>query len=84
MVISEKIWEKIYYLFSASTSRKVAGSIQGEIIGFLNLPDPSSSTMSLGSTQPLTEISTRNISGVKDGLLARKTNNLTANSEPTV
>jgi hypothetical protein len=30
---------------------------------FFNLPDPSSHTMALGSTQPLTEMSTRNLSG---------------------
>jgi hypothetical protein len=28
---------------------------------FLNLPNPSSRTMALGSTQPLTEMSTRNL-----------------------
>jgi hypothetical protein len=37
--------------------------------GFFNLPNPSSRTLALGSTQPLTEMSTRNIlemfSGVK-------------------
>jgi hypothetical protein len=43
-------------------SRKVAGSIP-DIIGFFNLPCPSSHTMALGSTQPLTEMSTRNIPG---------------------
>jgi hypothetical protein len=40
---------------------------------FSNLPNPSSRTMALGSTQPLTEMSTRNLKkkketwGVKDG-----------------
>jgi hypothetical protein len=42
------------------TSRKVAGSIPDEVIGFLNLPNPSSSTMALGSTQLIREMSTRN------------------------
>jgi hypothetical protein len=46
-----------------ATSRKVAGSIPYEVIGFWNWPNPSSRTMILGSTQPLTEISTRNFSG---------------------
>jgi hypothetical protein len=39
--------------------------------------------MTLGSTQPLTEMSTRNISGGK-GRPARKADNLTAICEPTV
>jgi hypothetical protein len=29
--------------------------------GFFNLPNPSSSTMALGSTQPLAEMITRNL-----------------------
>jgi hypothetical protein len=40
--------------------RQVAGSIPDEIIGFFNLSNPSSLTMALGSTKPLTETSTRN------------------------
>jgi hypothetical protein len=32
---------------------------------FFNLPSPSSRTMALGSTQPLTEMSTRNLPGGK-------------------
>jgi hypothetical protein len=46
-----------------STSRKVAGSIPDEVIGFFNWPNPSNRTMTLGSTQPLTEMSTRNLPG---------------------
>jgi hypothetical protein len=43
----------------------VAGSSTHEV-DFFNLPNPSSRTMALGSTQPLTEISTRNLpAGVK-------------------
>jgi hypothetical protein len=34
-------------------------------VDFFNLPNPSSRTMALGSTQPLTEMSTRNLSGGK-------------------
>jgi hypothetical protein len=45
-----------------ATSRKVAGSIPDEV-GFLNYPNPSSRTMSLASTQTLTEMSTRNLPG---------------------
>jgi hypothetical protein len=36
-------------------------------VDFLNLPNPSSRTMALGSTQPLKEISTRNLPRVKSG-----------------
>jgi hypothetical protein len=39
--------------------------------------------MALGSTQPLTEMSTRNIAGCK-GRLARKADNFTAICEPIV
>jgi hypothetical protein len=57
-----------------ATSRKVAGSIPDEIIGFLNLPNPASRTMALGSTQALTEMSTRKSSwGVKGGRCVRLT-----------
>jgi hypothetical protein len=34
-----------------------------EVIGFFNRPNPSSRTMALGSTQPLPEMSTRNLIG---------------------
>jgi hypothetical protein len=47
------------------TRRKVAGSITDEAIGFFNQPNPSSRTMALGSTHPLTEMSTRNLPGGK-------------------
>jgi hypothetical protein len=50
---------------------------------FFNLPNLSSCTMALGSTQPLTEMSTRNIPGGK-GRPARKADNLTAIYEPIV
>jgi hypothetical protein len=35
-------------------------------VDFLNLPNPSSCTMSPGSTQPLTEMSTRDLPGGKN------------------
>jgi hypothetical protein len=47
------------------------------VVFFFNLPNPSSRTMALGSTQPLTEISARNLPGSK-GRPARKADNLTA------
>jgi hypothetical protein len=49
-----------------ATSRKVAGSIAECVIGIFNLLNPSGRTMALRSTQPLIEMSARNISwGVK-------------------
>jgi hypothetical protein len=50
---------------------------------FFNLPNPSSRTMALGSTQPLTEMSTRNLpKGI--GRPARKADNFNAICEPIV
>jgi hypothetical protein len=46
-----------------ATSRKVAGSIPDEVIIFFDWSNLSSRTMGLGSTQPLTEMSTRNLPG---------------------
>jgi hypothetical protein len=63
-----------------------AGRLRDRIpdeVDFFNLPNPSSRTMNLGSTQPLTEMSTRNISAVK-GRPAHKTDNLIAICEPIV
>jgi len=45
-----------------ATSRKVAGSIPDVVIGIFHWHNPSGRTMALGSTQPLTEMSNRNIS----------------------
>jgi hypothetical protein len=42
-------------------SRKVAGSIPDVVIGFFYWHNPSGRTMALGLTQPLTEMSTRNV-----------------------
>jgi hypothetical protein len=60
-----------------ATRREVAGSIPDVVIGFLNWHNPSSRTMTLGSTKPLTEMSTRNLPGSK-GRPAHKADNLTA------
>jgi hypothetical protein len=47
-------------------SRKLAGSIPDGVIGIFLWHKPSTLTMALGSTQPLTEMNTKNISwGVK-------------------
>jgi hypothetical protein len=64
------------------TSPKVAGSSPDEVDLF-NLPNPSSRTMALGSTQPLSEMSTTNLPGGK-GRPARRADNLTAICEPIV
>jgi hypothetical protein len=50
------------------------------LLDFFNLPNPSSRTMALGSTQPLTEMSTRNLPGGN----GRPADNLTAICEPIV
>jgi hypothetical protein len=52
----------IYYTYS--TNWKVAGSSPDEM-DFFNLPNRSSRTTALGSTQPLTEMSIRNLRGGK-------------------
>ena len=54
------------WLRHCATSRKVAGSSPNGVIGILHWHNLSGHTVALGSTQPLTEMSTRNISwGVK-------------------
>ena len=45
-----------------ATGRQVAGSIPDDLNGIFQWYDPSGRTMALGSTQPLTEMSTRCIS----------------------
>jgi hypothetical protein len=71
-------WSRHY-----ATSRKVAGSIPNEVIEIFYYLNFSSRTMTLGSTQPLTKMSTSNLSGGKRWP-ASKTDNLTAISEPIV
>jgi len=54
------------WLRHCASSRKVAGSIPDSVIGIFHGQIPSGRTMALGLIQPLTEMSTRNISwGVK-------------------
>jgi hypothetical protein len=50
-----------------------AGSSPDEVIGFFISPNSSRRTMALGSTQPLTETSTRKFPGVKGGRRVRQT-----------
>jgi hypothetical protein len=52
-------------------------------VDFFNLPNPSSRTVALGSTQHLTEMSTRNLPGGKNRP-ARRADNLSAIFEPNV
>jgi hypothetical protein len=52
-------------------------------IFFFNLPNPSSRTVALASTQPLTEMNTRNFPGGKKRP-ARRADNLAAIYEPNV
>jgi hypothetical protein len=54
-----------FIIHSYAANRKVAGSIPDEVIGFFNWPNPYSRTAALGWAQPLTEMSTRNLPGVK-------------------
>jgi hypothetical protein len=46
-------------------SRRIVGSTPDEVIGIFSWHNPSSRTMALGSTQPLTEINTMNLTGGK-------------------
>jgi hypothetical protein len=48
-----------------ATSRNVVGSIPFEVIGFFSWHNPSSPTIFLGLSQPLIEMSTRNVPGSK-------------------
>jgi hypothetical protein len=50
------------WLRHCATSWKVAGSIPNGVTGFFHWHNPSGCTLALGSTQPLTEMSTRNVS----------------------
>ena len=62
--LSFLVWRS--WLRHCATSRKVTGSIPDGIIGIFHWHNHSSRIMVLGSTQPLTDMSTRNISwGVK-------------------
>jgi hypothetical protein len=55
----------VAWLRRYATSQKVVGSNEDDVNGFLvlNLPIPSSCSMALWLTQPLTDMSTTNLSG---------------------
>jgi hypothetical protein len=68
-----------------ATSQKVVG-VSTDEVDFSpppNLPNPSSCTVALGSTQPLTEMSTGNLPGGK-GRPAQKADNLNTICELTI
>ena len=50
------------FLRHCATSHKLVASIPDGVTGIFHWHNPSGRTMALGSTQPLTEMSTRNIS----------------------
>ena len=49
------------WLRCCATNRKVVGSIPAGVSGLFHCHNPSNRTIALGSTQSLTEMSTRNI-----------------------
>jgi len=59
-----KTWGTVVaqWLRCCATNRKVAGSIPDGVFGIFHSHNPSDRTMALGSTQPLTEMSTTSIS----------------------
>ena len=61
------------WLRCCATNRKVAGSIPDGVIGIFHWHNPSDHTMALGSTQPVTEMSTRKISWGRGGRCVRLT-----------
>ena len=56
-----KVWLSVAYLVEA-LSQKVVGSIPDGVIEIFHWHNPSGRTIALGLTQPLTEMSTGNIS----------------------
>jgi len=47
--------------YAVAQLAEVAGSIPSGVVGIIYCCNPSGRTVALGSTQPLTEVSTRNI-----------------------
>jgi hypothetical protein len=69
---SAEVKNEYTYTSHCATNQKAAGSIPDGVIGIFHWQNPSGRIMALGSTQPLTEISTRNIScGCKGGRRVR-------------
>jgi hypothetical protein len=59
-------------------------SIPSKVTRFFNSPNSSRHTVALVSTQPLTEMRTKNLSEKDKALPARNADNLTAICEPIV
>jgi hypothetical protein len=78
MLFNANNWDTRYrsWLRYYATIRKIGGWIPDEVIGFFNWSNHSSRIMTLGSTQPLTEMSTTNPLGGK-GRLISEADNLT-------
>jgi hypothetical protein len=66
-----------------ATSRNVVGLFSDEVIGFFIWHSPSSRSMALDSSQPVTEMSTRNLPRSK-GWQGHKADNLTTICESIV
>jgi hypothetical protein len=73
-------WPLCSWLSHYATIRKITGLSPDEVDFFFSLPNPSSCSMALELSQPLTEMSTRNLARGK-GQLASKAGNLTATCE---
>jgi hypothetical protein len=69
----------VRWLRHYAASWKVTGSIPEEVTGFCSWHNSSSRTMALVSTQPPTEMNTRNLPG-EEGWPVRKADELTAES----
>jgi hypothetical protein len=67
-----------------ATSRKIAVSSPDDVDFFFSLTNPSGCTMALGSTHPLTEMSTKRRGVGGKGRPAGMADNLTATCEQTV
>jgi hypothetical protein len=61
------------YLYRAETDKQVFFYIPDEVIGFFKWPNPTSRTMALRSTQPLTAMRPRIFLGIKSGRCVRLT-----------
>jgi hypothetical protein len=83
LILISLIWfitcRTVYTHYALSTN--VTGSIPDKVIEFFNWPNPSSCYMALGSAQPVTEMSTRNLPRGK-GRPTRKADNLTTLLSP--
>jgi hypothetical protein len=71
------------WLKHQGTSRKVKSLIPDKVVEFFILPNPSSYAIAMGSPQPLTEMSNKNLPGVK-GRRSHKADKLTPAYEPIV